>query len=341
MTLAACLLAVRWAVDQFNSETVLFRESERLDVGLWLRHLLRDRQPTPAAAAAVFCGMVILWSVSSSAAFATMPSDFAVFARHDAGPATGGGRSRRPADDDHVDQQPAANVALAAAALVGRPAASLALAVAVHPVVNWLQAAVQQLYPLGDEVKAALERSSHDHRRSPLWQLVLMVAIVPAICEELAFRGFILSGFRHMGHRWRAIVFSAVFFGMTHGVLQQSLIACFVGVVIGVLAVQTGSLAAGHALPPGPQLAWRCSLAASCRRLDRGCPPLERYVAIDARRHFLQLAGGRRRRAGGRPDPRLVPPASRLPSQPEEQLQEAIAARQRGERGRSRERVRR
>ena len=53
VTLVACLLAIRWAVDQFNSESVLFRESERLDVGLWLRHLLRDRQPTPTVAAAV------------------------------------------------------------------------------------------------------------------------------------------------------------------------------------------------------------------------------------------------------------------------------------------------
>ena len=47
VTLLACLMSIRWAVDQFNSESVLFRESERLDVGLWLRHLLRDRQPTP------------------------------------------------------------------------------------------------------------------------------------------------------------------------------------------------------------------------------------------------------------------------------------------------------
>ena len=61
VTLAACLLSIRWAVDQFNSESVLFRESERLDMGLWLRHLLRDRQPTPTvAAAAVCCGVLIL-----------------------------------------------------------------------------------------------------------------------------------------------------------------------------------------------------------------------------------------------------------------------------------------
>ena len=60
VTLAACLLSVRWAVDQFNSESVLFRESERLDVGLWLRHLFRDRRPTPTVAAAVCCGVLIL-----------------------------------------------------------------------------------------------------------------------------------------------------------------------------------------------------------------------------------------------------------------------------------------
>ena len=34
-------LALRWAVEQFQSEEVLFREAERLDVGLWLRRLFR------------------------------------------------------------------------------------------------------------------------------------------------------------------------------------------------------------------------------------------------------------------------------------------------------------
>jgi len=72
--------------------------------------------------------------------------------------------------------------------------------------------------------------------------LALLMALLPAICEELAFRGLLLSGFRHMGHKWRAIAFSAVFFGLAHGILQQSLIACVVGVVLGYMAVQTGSL---------------------------------------------------------------------------------------------------
>ena len=46
VTMAACWLAIRWAVEQFNSESVIFRESERFEVGLWLRHLPRPRADT-------------------------------------------------------------------------------------------------------------------------------------------------------------------------------------------------------------------------------------------------------------------------------------------------------
>ena len=94
-----------------------------------------------------------------------------------------------------------------------------------------------------------MQKALHDMEKifadASLWQLLLILAVVPAICEELAFRGFILSGFRHLGHRGRAVVYAAIFFGLTHGILQQSLIACLVGIVIGVLAVQTGSLLPG------------------------------------------------------------------------------------------------
>ena len=65
---------------------------------------------------------------------------------------------------------------------------------------------------------------------------------MPAVCEELAFRGFILSGFRHLGHKRRAILYSALLFGLVHGILQQSLIASLVGMVLGYVAVQSGSI---------------------------------------------------------------------------------------------------
>ena len=51
-----------------------------------------------------------------------------------------------------------------------------------------------------------------------------------------------LTGFRHSGHKWWAIGLSAIAFGMVHFFLQQKVSATFLGLLIGFLAVQTGSL---------------------------------------------------------------------------------------------------
>ncbi len=80
-----------------------------------------------------------------------------------------------------------------------------------------------------------------------IWHILALLALTPAICEELAFRGFILSGLRHMGSKWGAIVISSLLFGVTHGILQQSISATLVGMVIGYIVVQTGSLLPGIA----------------------------------------------------------------------------------------------
>ena len=60
VTLLCCRIAMRWAADQFDSEQVLFRESERWDMRLWFKHLRRDRGDTPTVAAGVACGVLIL-----------------------------------------------------------------------------------------------------------------------------------------------------------------------------------------------------------------------------------------------------------------------------------------
>jgi len=241
VTLGACLLAIRWAVDQFNSESVLFRESERFDLGVWLHHLLRDRRPTPTAATAAFCGVLILAiQFFMSFAFAE-PSDFHGFAR------------MALATQLAVILTPALLMTVMLTAsprqtlLLRRPPwfstlFAVALAVVLHPLANALQLIVQQLYPVGESVKPSLERMERIFQQADFLPLALVIALAPAICEELAFRGFILSGFRHLGNKWRAIVLSALFFGLTHGIIQQSLIATLVGAVIGFLAVQTGSI---------------------------------------------------------------------------------------------------
>jgi sodium transport system permease protein len=127
-------------------------------------------------------------------------------------------------------------------ALKSIPVAVL-LAIVLHPVVHSLQYVVQALYPVSDAVTTYAKFLAGLFDNAPYsWLPFVLIAVLPALCEELAFRGFILSGLRHLGHKWWAIVLSAVFFGVAHGLLQQSIMASLLGVVLGFLAVQTGSL---------------------------------------------------------------------------------------------------
>jgi sodium transport system permease protein len=123
--------------------------------------------------------------------------------------------------------------------------AALGLAFVMHPLVVLMGQGIEWMYPLSEETRQYVERLTDAMRTAPAWQLVAVIALAPAICEEIAFRGFILSGLRHVGSKWTAIVVSSVFFGLTHGMLQQSLAAGAVGLVLGYIAVQTGSLLPG------------------------------------------------------------------------------------------------
>jgi len=241
VTITACMFAIRWAVEQFNRESVLFRESERLDLGLWLLHLVRDRQPTPTAAAAACCGVLILvvhfflsFSLPAPQGFggfaqSVLISQLAVIAL--------------PAllMTFLLTRSPRDTLLLRRPVWAAIPAAAL-LAVMLHPAANVMRLAVQQLYPVGDSVRPALERMQELFHNANLWELLFLLAVMPALCEELAFRGFILSGFRRMGRPWRAVILTSILFGVTHGILQQSLIASLLGVVLGFLAVQSGSI---------------------------------------------------------------------------------------------------
>ena len=244
VTIACCLLAIRWAVRQFEDETVLFRESERFGLGLWVRQMVRDRGETPSVTEALMCGVLLLLVTFFASLRAVPPDTWLTFVKTVlitqialiAGPvlimAAILTRSAR------------ATLLLRVPRPMSVPAALL-LAVALHPLVVLLGHGIQALYPMGEDTLQALEPLITAMREAPLMSVILVIALVPAVCEELAFRGFILSGLRHTGSKWGAIVISSVFFGLTHGLLQQSLAAIPVGIVIGYIAVQTGSLLPG------------------------------------------------------------------------------------------------
>lgn len=245
VTIGCCLFAIRWAVDQFNQESVLFRESERLEMGLWMKHLIRNRDLTPTASEAVSCFILILLIqfFMNLAIPAPRPDVFADLA------------VRLFIGLVVIIALPALLMSLlftkspATTLLLNKPPpflsipGALLLALALHPVAHTVQWGIQQLYPINDTVAAQAEILQGLINGAPnLWWPILLVCLLPAVCEEVAFRGFILSGLRHLGHKWWSIVLSAIFFGIAHGLLQQSIMASLMGVVLGYLAVQTGSL---------------------------------------------------------------------------------------------------
>lgn len=93
----------------------------------------------------------------------------------------------------------------------------------------------------------------------PLWTILVALAFTPAVCEEIFFRGFVLSSLSKFSHIW-AIVISSLLFGLMH-VLTSNVLAIerflpttFIGILLGYIAVRTGSIWPGmlvHALHNG------------------------------------------------------------------------------------------
>jgi sodium transport system permease protein len=120
--------------------------------------------------------------------------------------------------------------------------AAVLIGIAMHPSYLILGEGIQRMYEIGDETALVLKHFQAMVMAQPLWAVLLLMAALPAICEELAFRGFIFGGLLRRGSALRAIVVSALFFGFTHTLLQQSIAASLMGLVLGLIAWRTGGV---------------------------------------------------------------------------------------------------
>jgi len=234
-------VSIRWAIDQFNNESVLFRESEQFSLKLWARHIWRDRKATPTASQAIMMGLGLLLIKTFGGGWIAPPESELGFVRYMLTIQLGtillpvilvARLLVRDFKKTFLLTAPSPKTLLV----------SVGLAVGVHPFVVLLGENLRKAFPLPDGVIDALQEVLGHATQLPLWAVLLLFALLPAVCEEFAFRGFILSGLRRLGHKWAAITVSALFFGVIHGILQQSIAAAIVGMLIGYIAVQTGTL---------------------------------------------------------------------------------------------------
>jgi membrane protease YdiL (CAAX protease family) len=76
----------------------------------------------------------------------------------------------------------------------------------------------------------------------PFWQLLVLMSILPGICEEIAFRGALLGSLRRHLRAPVAVLVVGVAFGFFHFSLFRIFQTAYLGVLLGATTVFTGSL---------------------------------------------------------------------------------------------------
>src|SRR5215475_1071349 len=116
-------------------------------------------------------------------------------------------------------------------------------ALGIFRIVNVVLPAPQQL----------LERFSEEMipKGMPTWELLLYVAVLPAICEELAFRGVLLSALRRKMRPTALVLAIGIIFGVFHMMLFRIAPTAALGMILTVIAIMTGSIFPGMLLHAG------------------------------------------------------------------------------------------
>jgi sodium transport system permease protein len=236
------IVALRWAIDQFRREDVLFRGSERFEPIAWARYMIRHKEETPTGSQALLCFTLMLcvaWFAMQAlgerlSPLVLMGAGHLIF----------------------VLMPPVAMAFL----LTSSPAKTLrlrmpdsryfwlaaGLALTLNPLVRELGAFIARVFPPSRMV--AEQMGSLVKQIPNLGVAVFLFALIPSITEEVAFRGFILSGLER-GHRTRtAILISALLFGFLHVLLSmfnQLFTATLLGLVLGLMAIRSRSLYPG------------------------------------------------------------------------------------------------
>jgi ABC-2 type transport system permease protein/sodium transport system permease protein len=91
-------------------------------------------------------------------------------------------------------------------------------------------------------------------RAAPPWLVLFSLAVVPAIGEELFFRGYLLGALRGKLPAWQAIVLTGAIFGLFHAsvggliTVERIVSSTFLGLMLGWICWRTASVIPGMLL---------------------------------------------------------------------------------------------
>jgi sodium transport system permease protein len=116
---------------------------------------------------------------------------------------------------------------------------AILLAVSIVPVANFLRQVQFMFYPpqTGDFAQLGELLLS-----GSLFWVVLVFAVLPAICEELLFRGFLLAGLRESLRPLTVALVVGIFFGLFHMQIDKIPVHTLLGVLLAAVVLRGGSI---------------------------------------------------------------------------------------------------
>ena len=124
----------------------------------------------------------------------------------------------------------------------------VALIPTLHLCANSLVLLTQSYLPIPQEMAEKMTQLLVPDNE-PTWKLVLLLALAPAIAEEIAFRGTLLTAFRPRGPRFSKKLAVAtgigLLFGAFHLSIYRFLPTALVGTFLTMLALRSGSIFPG------------------------------------------------------------------------------------------------
>tara|TARA_Y100000994_G_scaffold243043_1_gene240826 strand:- start:1437 stop:3398 length:1962 start_codon:yes stop_codon:yes gene_type:complete len=96
----------------------------------------------------------------------------------------------------------------------------------------------ESMWPMNEEFTKIFETIFDENSLLPL---LLIVAVMPGIAEELVFRGLLLHGFKKLGNK-KAIFVSSLLFALMHLEPSRLLFTFILGIIFAMITLRTGTI---------------------------------------------------------------------------------------------------
>ncbi|HWL94197.1 MAG TPA: ABC transporter permease subunit/CPBP intramembrane protease, partial [Phycisphaerae bacterium] len=121
-------------------------------------------------------------------------------------------------------------------------AGAMLLAISIFPVSMYLQQIQLHFFPATEAMRMLEQQYEMLFGDAPLWLLIAVVAVAPAICEELLFRGFLLAGLRDRLSTFKAVLMVGLIFGLYHYQIERIPIISLMGMLLTFVCLRSGSI---------------------------------------------------------------------------------------------------